>query len=69
MIAKVKVDKNSAAIDVQKLTCVIDAGIAINPDGIKAQVEGSLLWGLSAAMMEKMTLENGAIVERNFDTL
>tara|TARA_B100001093_G_scaffold362126_1_gene346884 strand:+ start:89 stop:445 length:357 start_codon:yes stop_codon:yes gene_type:complete len=50
------------------LTCVIDAGIAINPDGIKAQVEGSLLWGLSAAMMEKMTLENGAIVERNFDT-
>ena len=68
LIARVAVDKNSAAIDVQKLTCVIDAGIAINPDGIKAQVEGSLLWGLSAAMMEKMTLENGAIVERNFDT-
>ena len=68
LIAKVAVDKNSAAIDVKKLTCVIDAGIAINPDGIKAQVEGSLLWGLSATMMEKMTLENGAIVERNFDS-
>ena len=58
LIARVAVDKNSAAIDIQKLTCVIDAGIAINPDGIKAQVEGSLLWGLSATMMEKMTLEN-----------
>ncbi len=68
LIAEVKVDPNSAAIDVKKLTCVLDAGIAINPDGIIAQVEGSLLWGLSNAMMEKMTLENGQIVERNFDT-
>ncbi len=68
LIAKVSVDPNSAAIDIKKLTCVVDAGIAINPDGIIAQIEGSLLWGLSNAMMEKMTLENGSIVERNFDT-
>ena len=67
-IAKVHVDKKSAAIKVKKLTCVVDVGIAINPDGIKAQVEGSLLWGLSNALMEKMTLNQGAVVERNFDT-
>ena len=68
LVAKVKVDKNSAAIDVQKLTCVLDVGIAINPDGIKAQVEGSLLWGLSNALLEKMTLEDGMVSERNFDS-
>ena len=68
LIAKVKVDKNSAAIDVQKLTCVLDVGIAINPDGIKAQVEGSLLWGLSNALFEKMTLGDGVVSERNFDS-
>jgi CO/xanthine dehydrogenase Mo-binding subunit len=68
VVAQVAVDTNSAAIDVQKITCAIDAGIAINPDGIRAQVEGSLLWGLSGALTEKMTLENGAIRERNFDS-
>ena len=68
LVAKVKVDENSAAIDVQKLTCVLDVGIAINPDGIKAQVEGSLLWGLSNALLEKMTLEDGMVSERNFDS-
>ena len=68
LVAKVKVDKNSAAINVQKLTCVLDVGIAINPDGIRAQVEGSLLWGLSNALLEKMTLEDGMVSERNFDS-
>ena len=67
-IAQVAVDKSSAAIDVQKLICAIDAGIVINPDGVKAQVEGSLMWGLSAALLEKMTLDNGHVAERNFDT-
>ena len=52
----------------QKLICAIDAGIVINPDGVKAQVEGSLMWGLSAALLEKMTLDNGHVAERNFDT-
>ncbi len=68
LVAKVNVDKNSAAINVQKLTCVLDVGIAINPDGIRAQVEGSLLWGLSNALLEKMTLEDGMVSERNFDS-
>ena len=40
----------------------------MNPDGIKAQVEGSLLWGLSNALFEKMTTEEGAVAERNFDS-
>ena len=68
LIANVKVDKSSAAINVKKLTCVLDVGIAINPEGIKAQVEGSLLWGLSNALLEKMTVENGTVSERNFDS-
>ncbi len=67
-IAQVSVDRRSAAITVEKLTCTIDAGIAVNPDGIKAQVEGGLLWGMSNALTEKMTLENGSVVERNFDS-
>ena len=62
------VDPVSAAIDVRRLTLAIDVGVIVNPDGIRSQVEGSLLWGLSNSLLEKMTIKNGAIAERNFDS-
>ena len=67
-VAEVHVDPDSAAIDVRRLTIAIDAGVIVNPDGVRSQVEGGLLWGLSNAMYEKMTVQAGAIVERNFDS-
>ena len=66
-IAEVAVDPASAAIDVRRLTVAIDVGVIVNPDGVKSQVEGALLWGLSNTMREKMTVRDGAIAERNFD--
>ena len=66
-VAEVHVDPASAAIDVRKLTIAIDVGVIVNPDGVRSQVEGALLWGLSNAMREKMTVRDGAIAERNFD--
>ena len=66
-VAEVHVDPSSAAISVKKLTLAIDLGIIINPDGAKAQMESALLWGLSNCMYEKMTVQNGAFVETNFD--
>jgi isoquinoline 1-oxidoreductase beta subunit len=53
---------------VHKLSCVIDAGIALRPDQIEAQIEGGLLWGYSSAMRNRITVQNGAVVEDNFDT-
>ena len=66
-IAEVAVDPASAAIDVRRLTVAIDVGVIVNPDGVRSQVEGALLWGLSNTMREKMTVRDGAIAERNFD--
>lgn len=48
-------------IKVHKVTCVIDPGIAINPDQIKAQCEGSIIMGLSAAIYEEMKVKDGAL--------
>ena len=45
-----------------------DVGIQVNPDNIRAQVEGAALWGLSLAMYEKATMKDGAIEQTNFDT-
>jgi CO/xanthine dehydrogenase Mo-binding subunit len=52
----------------KKLTVATDVGTAVNPDGIRAQVEGGALWGLSLALYEKATLKDGGIEQTNFDS-
>ncbi len=55
------------AIHIHKVTCVADVGVAINPDTIKAQVEGSIVWGLTAAMLDRIDIANGGVVQRNYN--
>ncbi len=50
-----------------KITTVLDLGICINPNTVKAQTEGSIVMGLGAAYAG-LTIENGSIVEQNFDS-
>jgi isoquinoline 1-oxidoreductase len=57
----------SGNINVKKLTVCADVGLAINPDGIRSQIEGSLLWGMSSTFFEEAVLEDGRIKETNFD--
>jgi len=45
----------------------VDCGIVVNPDGVRAQVEGGLLFGLSTALKESGTVTNGAFDQKNFD--
>ena len=48
-------------IKVHKVTCAIDPGLAINPDQIRAQCEGAIIMGQSAAMYEEMTVQDGRV--------
>ena len=48
--------------------CAVDCGPVLNPNHGRAQVEGALIQGLSAALRERLTVEGGAIVQGNFDT-
>lgn len=50
-----------------KITTVLDLGICINPDTVKAQTEGSIVMGLGA-VYAGLSIENGAIVEQNLDS-
>jgi isoquinoline 1-oxidoreductase beta subunit len=55
-------------VRVDRIVFALDCGIAINPDLIRAQVEGGLLWGLSAAAWGEVVLgDGGEIVTQNFD--
>lgn len=58
-IAEVSIENNQ--IKVHKVTCAIDPGLAVNPDQVRAQCEGSIIMGLSAACYEKMTVKDGEL--------
>lgn len=54
---------------VHKVWCAVDCGVAINPDVIKAQMEGGIGYGLSAALFSEINMDEGGTVrEGNFDT-
>jgi CO/xanthine dehydrogenase Mo-binding subunit len=67
-VARVRVDRGSGAVSVEKLTIVVDAGTLIHPDGALAQVEGSALWGLSMALYEGTEFDKGQVKHTNFDS-
>jgi CO/xanthine dehydrogenase Mo-binding subunit len=53
-------------IKVHKVTCVVDCGLAVNPDVVEAQMEGGIIFGLSAALHQAITLKDGAVQQTNF---
>ncbi len=53
-------------IKVEKVTCVFDCGLAVNPDQVKAQCEGSIIMGISAVLHEKMTIKDGRLYPINY---
>src|SRR5580658_7933699 len=66
--ARVRVDRSSGHVAVEKLTIVVDAGTIIHPDSAEAQVEGALLWGLGMALHEGSEFVNGQPKDTNMDT-
>ncbi len=55
-------------LKVHRIVAATDCGHAVNPQQIEAQVEGSFVYGLSAALYGECTVKDGAIAQKNFDT-
>ncbi len=53
-------------VKIEKITCAVDCGIAVNPDVIKAQMEGGIGYGIGHVMRDKITLTGGAVDQHNF---
>lgn len=53
-------------IVLRRVTSVVDTGIAVNPDTVKAQIEGGLIFGLTAALYGEITIEKGRVQQSNF---
>lgn len=54
-------------LKVDRVICAVDCGIAVNPDVIKAQMEGSIGYALAAALTGEITLKDGVVQQNNFD--
>ena len=65
-VAEVSVSKRGK-LKVERVDCVVDCGLAVNPDSVRAQIEGSIIMGMSAALFEQITLEDGRVAQSNFD--
>ena len=65
-IAEVSTDSNGK-VKVERIVAAVDCGLAINPDQVRAQVEGGIGFGLGAIMGEEITLSQGKVDQGNFD--
>jgi isoquinoline 1-oxidoreductase beta subunit len=48
------------------MTCAVDTGIAVNPDTIVAQLQGGVIFGLTAALYGEITIDGGRVQQSNF---
>jgi isoquinoline 1-oxidoreductase beta subunit len=62
----VEIGMKDNAIDVQRVFVAIDCGYVCHRDAVIAQIEGGVIWGLSSAMHEEITIQDGRVVQSNF---
>ena len=64
-VAEVTVGENGK-LTIDKIVTTVDCGLVVNPDGVKAQMESSIVYGLTSILKGEITIENGAVVQSNF---
>jgi nicotinate dehydrogenase subunit B len=68
LAVKVKVDRASGAVKVERVVCAQDMGVVVNPDGATMQVEGCITMGLGYVLSEEVQFRGGQIRDDNFDS-
>ena len=66
-VAEVEVSKDGF-VCVRRIVCALDCGSVVNPDTIRTQVQGAVVFGISAALYGEITLKDGRVEQTNFDT-
>jgi isoquinoline 1-oxidoreductase beta subunit len=66
-VAEISVDADNT-LRVHRIFCALDCGTAVNPDTVRAQIEGAIIMGLSAALAEEITIRDGRVEQGLFDS-
>jgi isoquinoline 1-oxidoreductase beta subunit len=65
-VVEAEVDE-AGEVHLRRVTSAVDTGIAVNPDTIVAQLQGGLIFGLTAALYGEVTIANGRVLQSNFN--
>ena len=65
-ILEAEVD-NDGEIALRRVTAAVDCGTVVNPDGVEAQIQGGLIFGLTAALYNEITIAKGRVQQSNFN--
>jgi len=68
LVAEVGVSK-LGEVRVHRMVCAVDCGTVVNPDTVKAQIEGGIIFGIGGALYQEATLKNGRVEQSNFHDL
>jgi isoquinoline 1-oxidoreductase beta subunit len=68
MLAELHVDETQRIV-VDRIVAAVDCGRVINPNIVRQQIEGGIIWGLAAALGDRMSYTDGLADQRNFDGL
>jgi isoquinoline 1-oxidoreductase beta subunit len=63
-VVEISIEENNLLV--HRVVCAIDCGLAVNPDGVHAQMEGGIVYGLTAALYGEITIEKGEVQQSNF---
>jgi len=66
-VAEVEVSK-AGVVKVRRVACAVDCGTVVNPDTVRAQIEGAIIFGITAALYGEISLKDGRVEQANFDT-
>jgi isoquinoline 1-oxidoreductase beta subunit len=63
-VAEISIDEGK--LKVHRVVCAVDCGMAVNPEGVRAQMESGIIFGLTALLYGEISLEKGKVKQRNF---
>ena len=64
-VAEVEVSKDGA-VRVQRVVCAVDCGTVVNPDTVRAQIQGAIIFGITATLHGEITVKDGRVEQSNF---